>query len=646
MFEFSLYTFRERWQLFVGSILTVAVGVGLMQASLRVLIAAQDPPVPAGASVIEAARIRESYDGATTLMGMTMLLSAFLAIFVVSSTFAFTVAQRRRDLALLRLVGGSKRQLRRLLLSEALLLGACGAVLGVPVGMLALRVQIWLTKELGFLPQDFTVSPSGWVVLATAAAGVVIALLGVRATAWRAAKVRPLEALRDTGAARQVMTPARWVVGLLLAGVAAGLVVLAQAVGSVAALVVAMGFAMIGAVALSLLSPLVVPLTSRVFGFVLRYSTLGRIAEANLREGVRRSASTAAPLIVLISLVLGLFGALSSLTKAAAQEQLDTVNGDLIVRSTGAEAGRVSTVDGVAVASPEIEVPMALTMTVLNADSGEPEEEKYYSGITAIDPAAYQRTHDVSMLAGSLADLSGDTIAATLISEHRAEIGTTASAELDGRTLALRLVGTMPEGLASGESFLVPLSVVPPDVLAGAPAETVVVLADGADPAAVTKTLRGKGFEVSTVADWVASTSARREQDDVGIMVVLMGLAGLYTALAVVNSVVIAYAARRHEFATARVTGLKRVQVVRMALIESCAVTFIGLFLGGLVVAGTLLGVGAATGSALGTPVVAVPWTLGSILAAGAFVVTSVTSVLTTLSATRPRPVTLVAARE
>jgi putative ABC transport system permease protein len=204
----------------------------------------------------------------------------------------------------------------------------------------------------------------------------------------------------------------------------------------------------------------------------------------------------------------------------------------------------------------------------------------------------------------------------------------------------------MPEGLASGESFLVPLSAVPPDVLARAPAETVVVLAAGADPAAVTKTLRQDGFEVSTVADWVAGTSARRERDDVGIMVVLMGLAGLYTALAVVNSVVIAYAARRHEFATARVTGLKRPQVVRMALIESCAVTFIGLFLGGLVVAGTLLGVGAATGSALGTPVVAVPWTLAWLLAAGAFVVTGVTSVLTTLSATRARPVTLVAARE
>ena len=65
-----------------------------------------------------------------------------------------------------------------------------------------------------------------------------------------------------------------------------------------------------------------------------------------------------------------------------------------------------------------------------------------------------------------------------------------------------------------------------------------------------------------------------------------------------------------------------------------------------LAVAGTLAGIGAGTSAALGVPVVAVPWRLALLVAVGAFVVTGVTSVLTTLSATRPRPVTLVAARE
>jgi putative ABC transport system permease protein len=647
MLEFSLHTFRERWQLFVGSILTVAVGVGLMQASLQVLIAASDPPIPRGVSAYEEAQVRDQFDGVSTLMGMSMLLAVFLAVFIVSSTFAFTVAQRRRDLALLRLVGGSRKQLRRLLLSEALLLGLCGGVLGIPLGLLMLKVQTMLVIELGLLPDGFPVPPVGGVIVVTSVVGVGIALLGVLAASRRAAKVRPLEALRDSGAALQVMTPARWFFGLLMTACAVGLSVLAQSVGSVIALVIGLGFAMTGAIALSLLSPLVVPMTSRLLGVVLSGSTLGRIAQANLREGVRRSASTAAPLIVLVALVLGISGTLSSMTKAAAEEQLDTVVGNLIVRSNGADAARISSVPGVVVASPQVSVPVTLTMKITNADSGDVTTEQFHSGIVAVDPVAYQRTHHTTMQAGSVADLTGRTIVTTLRSEDRMALGATVTAELGDTTVPLRLVGTMPERLSTAEAYLVPLSALPPREVARAPAVTVVQVARDTNPGTVANALRAAGFdEVTTVTDWVATDSAEREDDDLGIMAVLMGLSGFYAALAVVNSVVIAYSARRHEFATARVTGLKRKQVVRMAVIESCAVTFTGLLLGGLVVAGTLAAVGAGTSAALGAPVVAVPWALAWVMVIGAFVVTGTTCMLTTLSATRERPVTLVTARE
>lgn len=648
MFEFSLHTFRERWQLFIGSIVTVAMGVGLMQASLHVLIATSDPPIPPTLTAFEAAQLRERYEGASTLMGMAMLLAVFLAIFIVSSTFAFTVAQRRRDLALLRLIGGSRSQLRRLLLSEASLLGLCGGVIGIPVGLLLLQIQLLLVIDLGLLPEGFTVSPIAGVIIGTSLVGVAISLLGVLAASRRAARVRPLEALRDTGAARRVMTGPRWFFGLLMTACAVGLTVLAQTVGHVIALVIALGFTMAGAIALSLLSPLVVPLASRLVGLVMRWSTLGRIAEENLREGVRRSASTAAPLIVLVALVLGIAGALSSLTKAAAQEQLMTTVGSLIVESSGADAARISSVPGVAAASPQVSVPMILTMTVTNAESGDQTQENIHSGIVAIDPVAYQRTHRTPLQAGSIDDLSGPTIVATVRAEERMDLGATVTADLgDGVTMPLRLVGVIPERLSTSEAFLVPLSVIPDDIVARSPAVTVVQVDQDAEPAVVVDALRAAGFgEVSRVDEWVAAEATEREADDVGIMVVLMGLSGLYTALAVVNSVVIAYTARRREFATARVTGLTRRQVVRMAVLESCAVTSTGLLLGGVVVAGTLAAIAAGTGAALGSPVVAVPWAAALIVIVGAFAVTILTTVLTTLSATRPRPVTLVAARE
>jgi putative ABC transport system permease protein len=638
MFEFSLHTFRERWQLFIGSILTVAVGVGLMQASLQVLIATSDPPIPPTLSTFEAAQLREAYDGASTLMGLAMLLAVFLAIFIVGSTFAFTVAQRRRDLALLRLVGGSRAQLRRLLLSEASLLGLCGGVIGIPLGLLLLQIQLWLLIDLQLLPEEFTVSPIAGVIVGTSLVGVGISLLGVLAASRRAAKVRPLEALRDTGAARQVMTPSRWFFGLVMTACAVGLTMLAQTVGSVIALVIALGFTMAGAIALSLLSPLVVPLASRLCGLAMRWSILGRIAEENLREGVRRSASTAAPLIVLVALTLGIAGALSSLTKAAAQEQLTRTLGSLIVRSSGADAARISSVPGVAVASPQVSVPMILTMTVANRESGDLTQERVHSGIVAVDPALYQRTHRTSLEAGSIDDLSGPAIVATVRSEERMDLGATITADLgDGAAVPLRLVGVMPERLSTSEAFLVPLSAIPEQIVAGAPAVTVVQVIPGTDPAAVADAVRAAGIgEVSMLDEWVAAVAAEREADDVGIMVVLLGLSGLYAALAVVNSVVIAYTARRREFATARVTGLTRRQVIQMAVLESCAVTFTGL----------LAAIGAGTGAALGSPVVAVPLAPASIMVIGAFVVTGLTTVLTTLSATRQRPVTLLAASE
>lgn len=149
MLRLSVNTFTERWQLFIGAILTVCMGVALVQSSLLVLVFAASPVIAPGLPPQVEDRIRDGYTGAITLLAMTLALAAFLAIFTVSSTFTFTVAQRRKDLALLRLVGGGRGQLRSLLLSDALLLGIIGTALGVPFGLLVMRVQSWLLTDLG-----------------------------------------------------------------------------------------------------------------------------------------------------------------------------------------------------------------------------------------------------------------------------------------------------------------------------------------------------------------------------------------------------------------------------------------------------------------------------------------------------------------
>jgi putative ABC transport system permease protein len=113
-----------------------------------------------------------------------------------------------------------------------------------------------------------------------------------------------------------------------------------------------------------------------------------------------------------------------------------------------------------------------------------------------------------------------------------------------------------------------------------------------------------------------------------------------------VNAVVIAASDRRAEFATARVTGLTRGQVFRMALGESVAVVVIGLLLGGLAAAGTVLGVAAGVHDVVGVTIVSVPWALLGALALGTSVVVGAATLLTTVSATRTPPIRLVTSGE
>lgn len=644
MFRLSFNTFAERWPLFIGAILTVAIGVALEQSSLLILVSAASPDIPPGLDPMAEAEMRDAYVGAVSLLGITLGIAYILAIFIVSSTFAFTVAQRRRDLALLRLSGGSRRQMRRLLLSEALLLALIGSAIGIPLGLLAEEAQSRLLVELELIPAGFSAQWHDWILAVSFGVGIGVSLMGVFAASRRAAKVRPLEALRDVGAAARVMTVGRWIVGLIFLGGCTAMAIVSTFAPPEGAIALSANIAMVGAIGLSLFSPLLVPLVSRVFGLVLRGTTLGQLAEANLRDGVRRTASTAAPLIVLAGLLIGLTGTLSSISRGTEEEQIRDISGDLVVESTGTDPDKIAAVPGVATASPETPVSVTVTERSFDDDDGE-EVEHEAMDFRAVDADAYQQTHDRAVVSGSLDDLHGETVAVER-DYYGGEVGDTIEASVAGRDVALRVVAELDTSL-SYDGFLLPRDLVPDNQLAQWPTRTIVQTAPGADPQAVREEIQAAGLgEVVTVAESISR--ARAAQDDLNwsINIVIMGLSGLYALIAVINSVVIATSERKAEFAVARVTGLKRRQVLWMALVESWAVTTIALLLASLAAGAALLGIRGAIERLVGVPVVAVPWTLAAIVVVGSFLVVGITTLWTAAVATRPRPVTLVTARE
>jgi putative ABC transport system permease protein len=636
MGSLSWATFRERWTLFVGAAITVCVGVALVQSSLLTLISVATLRAPDGLDAARRAAFTEGAETAVALTALTLSFAAFLAVFIVGSTFAFTVAQRRADLALLRLVGAGRRDMRRLLVGEAVLLGAIGTAAGVPVGLAAMRFQSGLLVSMGLVPAGFTAQWQNWILGVSAGVGIGVALAGVLVAARRAGRVQPLEALRDSGGAARVMTAARWGVGLLFTAGAVALVVLAPHGGPSGGPALASNAALCLAVALSALSPLLVP---AVAALVPVRGPVGELAVAALRDGARRAAATAAPVIVLVGLVLAQTSMLASGAAAGTAQQRASTAGDLVVAATGPVGDRVAAVPGVAWAATEVEVPITATTVTGSPDDLDTDVEN--GSALAIDPATYPLAHPgsdaVAGLRGRAAVAgpgggAGAPGAAPVIRVGDTDLG------------ALPVVGAVPVGVGGGADLLLPAGLVPAAELAAAPSRTLVALAPGADRGQVLAALAAVG-EVTTVPDWIARDDAARGASSVAIFIALMGLGGLYALIGVVNAVVVGAAPRPAEFGVARLAGLTRAQVLRAALLESAAVTTIGLVLGGVAAGAAFVGTLGYTAAVTGTATLVVPWSVVGALAAGLLLVTAVTTTLTTWNGTRRPPVALLGAR-
>ncbi|EXU63669.1 permease [Streptomyces sp. PRh5] len=635
MLHLSWSNFVERWTLFIGAIVTVCLGVALVQSSLLLLLTVATLDAPSHLSALGRMEFTETKQVAVTLIAVTLAFSAFLAVFIIGSTFAFTVAERRRDFALLRLVGGDRRQLRRMLLGEAVLLGAIGAAVGIPVGVAVMSFQTWLLNRMRFVPVGFEGEWRGWILAVSVSAGIGLAVAGVLLAARRASRVRPLEALHETGKAAHVMTRGRWIIGLLFAMGAGVLIGVSPAGGPAGGQAMAEVVSLCAALAFTAMSPRLVTLFARLLP-VRSKAVIGTLAKANLRDGVRRSASTAAPLIVLVGLVLGQFGALTSFAASGQDQKRAGTVADLVVEANSPVSPRFAAVRGLAHVSTEIQVPVAV-----RTGNGEMATTEIGRALI-VDPAAYPHAHPGS---GSLDALRGKAVAAgpggDLISR-----GDHVGARIGDTDLgSLPVVAKVPEAMSGGAALILPSGLVPASALADATSQTFVTLSPGADEQKITQALSRIGT-VRGLDDWLDRDAAESSATSADIFVVVMGLGGMYALVGVINAVVIAAASRRSEFAAARATGLTRKQVGYMALAEAWAVTAIGLVFGGLAAAGTYVAVVVTTAAVTGTATLVVPWTLILAIGAGAFLVTGATSVLTSWWATRPSPVTLLGARE
>ncbi|GGO15648.1 ABC transporter permease [Microbispora bryophytorum] len=533
---------------------------------------------PDRAAAEPAADARTRWIGMQVLTAMA-LLGGFVSVFVVASTFAFRVTQRRREFGLLRAVGATPRQVRLIVYGEALAVGAAAAAAGALLGAVVAPAVGGVLVAAGFEPASFGVRPAPLPVAGAVAAGIAAGLLGAWSASGRAARVRPLEALRDHAAGGTPMTRVRWVAGVV--SLAGGLA-LAAASGSAAedALVNDVLLAAMALIAgLTLLAPVVLPALVRVLSWPISRPAVGMLAARSAMTAVRRTAATAAPVLLTVGFAVLVTG---------------------MVRTTAAAytAGRAADVSAAAVLVPD--GAPGLSDAALAAASAP-------AAITAPLPTTVYGDRPLTALGDG--DLAGDeaAVAEWVARDHGWRKGDVVPLTFeDGRAVRLRIAAVLP----------------------GAPAEVLVArdTVRAHDPSALTPEayvsrpagMVFPGARTVSVADRAAGDQAEEDRLVWLFTLLLVGVSAGYSGLAIVNTQVMAASARAREFAVLRLSGATRRQATAAAAAEAALVTGIGSLLGLAVAVPALLAMraGLAQKSGADVPLV-VPWpTVAAVVAA------------------------------
>ncbi|MFF2129519.1 FtsX-like permease family protein [Streptomyces olivochromogenes] len=625
MWRLSLRSVRHYWALHLGTFVALVLGVALIGISGTTLAAtwAVRQPSTAGVQSVtlrDGSGTRHTLVGGTVDMGgvqsvlaMAGVISAFVTVFVIAGTCAFSVALRRRDMGLLRLVGAQGAQVRRLVIGECAAVAVPAGLAGSAVAAVAAPWAVRGVDGTGLSPVELRPGPVAGPLVFAACAGIVIAVLGALTASRRAARVGPTEALREADLDSQVMTAGRGCSGLLLLVTGAVMVMIAPGAGAEAATPLALFGTMGLALAAALLGPVYLPRLVRVLLTPVTWtrSVSGRLAMAAVSTSRRRTASLVGPVLSIVAIV-GIFTSVMATTGAASDvdERHRTV-GQLVVESgsgNGLTQGQLASLRE-APGVRAVSAPASLELAVAGPYSVWKEQ-----GAVA-DLTALARTHRITVVEGADTALRPGTVA---VSKEFADwYGYHEGSRLDyglfgGEPTTARVAAVLDGGAG------VPHVLLPATASADASApERATVLLDATaahSPAAAATRLADRlgadRVRVTTTAQWFDSTATDQEQLNRFVLLVLTGPACAYALIAVASTLVMSYSRRAREIAGLRVVGTSRAQLLRMALWEALTTTTVGVGIAAVMVGMGLWAYRGALSVFDGTVPISAPWTL------------------------------------
>jgi putative ABC transport system permease protein len=596
----------------VGKVDDVAVKAvdGVSAAELRDRVAdalPDDVEVLTGQQVASegSQSVRDAMGIFTTVLLVFAGVSVLVGSFVIWNTFNVLVAQRRREVALLRAVGGTRRQVLGGVLLEAAMIGLVAGGIGLFGGVgLASGIRSLLKLIGAEIP---TTSPAieTRTVVASFAVALVVTIVAALAPAWSAARVSPMEALReavptagDIGAVRRL---GGWA---LVVGGAAALAACAY-VGNapwwtgVSTLAVFAGLVATG--------PVLATWIARLADHGRRGNGW-RMAARNVARSARRSAATALALTIGLTVVVAVAVTAASMRDSISEAVAGGNRSDLILQAEGLGIGVTPNVATMLRQRDDIADVVEFRQSSARVDG-------HSAFVTAVDTEAVDRVIDLGMVTGRLTDLRPGSI---LLGDQRAEalgvgVGDTVTVTFpETGPVTLRVAGTFDKGALINASYVMAMADFASNVTSKLDGAIMVNRAPGVGAAeakaAVKEALAAyPNVKVSDPAD--VTRDAQHSVDQLlGLVTALLLLAVVVAILGIVNTLVLSVVERTRELGLLRAVGGTRRQVRTVVRRESVLMSLLGALTG--VALGT--GAGIALSRALedqGISVVTVPGT-------------------------------------
>ena len=567
---------------------------GISQAALRARVQAI---LPAGFEAVTGAQVAKEnatmVQQALKFLNTFLLVFGFLAVFVgafiIFNTFSMLVAQRTRELALLRAVGASRGQVTRAVMGEALGVGVFAATAGLALGFGLAQLLRILLSALGVSLPTSGFGINAQAVIWSYAVGIAVTLAAAYGPARRASRIPPVAALRDDVAmpvrSLRLRMLAGGVVTLTGAGVAAAGLARALSGASTAALTGA-GAALVF-VGAAMLAPAVSRPVVRVLAapFPRSFGTPGRLAKQNALRNPRRTAATASALMIGLALISAV-----TVLNSSAQVSIDNAV------ATGFGADYVVTSRSFAPFGPEV------TTTLGNVPGVASAVPLYVASarlagkvrlITAGDAAGIAGALRLSVVSGS-ASGDGILVPQSYATAYRLKAGSVTAIEFqDGRTAAARVSGIYATSQIFNDIVL-PVAMYQAHISRPLVNDVFLTVRSGYG-AGVRKDLQAvlAGYPDLKLLDQTGLKDEARGQIATltNIILALLLLAVIIAAIGIVNTLALSVIERTREIGLLRAVGMSRRQLRRMVRLEAVVISVFGALLG--------LALGLAFGAAL-----------------------------------------------